>query len=433
MRGNKILSLVICGAGLLIAACGGGGSGASGVSASNSSHIFLNAVPDQSVTEGMLLQFAVASSPGANGVSFTASGLPDGAEFDTSSLQFRWTPSSSQIGTTVIHFVATDGTITDTLDASIRVIAASGGLAGAKTKTTDGVIMSSGQIQAVTCVAYWSDLQPAETTFDWSSLETCIADAYSYGKKAIASVLVAVDRGIDIQSTPEWVFAKGSPKIRIPGVSNVFPLYWDPVYQQAFSSFLNGLAAQYDGDSRVAFFLTTGYTSNVNVALAGEENTLVQALYESYGTVYDVNGNLITAAQGGDYANAILDILALWAGNFQNTQLAIVNKIASDPVAAEIEQSALAYKMGLLNNGLSTTFGEGPTAQYQRDIAGGINVGWFGVAPNGIPAGETLLSTIQSVVSGLDLRHVYMILDEDYWNNNPDALAWASANIGSAE
>lgn len=309
------------------------------------------------------------------------------------------------------------------------------GFVGAKVNSTiKSTIMSSGQIQAATCIAYWSDLQPTETTFDWTTLETCIAGADGFGKRAIASVVVAVDRGIDIQNTPEWVFTKGSPKIWVPGVSNVFPLYWDPIYQQAFSAFLTGLADQYDGDARVALFITTGYTSNVNVALAGEENPLVQNLYEAYGTVFDSKGNLVTAANGGDYAKAILDILNLWAGTFHQTRVAIINKITTiDAVAAEIEQSALQNKMDLLNNGLTSDFSSGGTAQYQRDIAGGLNVGWFGIAPQGIPSGGTLLSVIQSSVSGLDPTHVYMILDEDLWNSNPDALAWAAANIGVAK
>lgn len=312
--------------------------------------------------------------------------------------------------------------------------ASSQGLVGAKIKsTTKSKSMSSTEIQAVTCTSDWSSLQPQETVFNWTSLETCISGAAAKGKKAIPSVLVARDRGVNLQSTPEWVFAKGSPKIWIPNVSNVFPLYWDTIYQQAFSGFLTKLAQKYNGDTRIAFFLTTGYTSNLNVALAGEENSLVDSLYTARGKVYDSRGNLLTAAQGGDYAKAILTILAMWPTTFTKTQVAIINKLANDPVGAEMEQSALTYKMGLLNNGLTSAFTGTAKAQYQKDISAGLYVGWFGVAPQGIPTGGTLLSTIQLVVSGLDLSHVYMVLDESWWTNNPDALAWVATNIGSAK
>ncbi|MFC2004924.1 putative Ig domain-containing protein [Chloroflexota bacterium] len=83
----------------------------------------LEAVGDQSVDEGQLLQFTIAASD-ADGdpLSYSASNLPAGASFNSTSRNFSWTPGFSQAGNYPdVHFEVTDGTLTDSENITISV------------------------------------------------------------------------------------------------------------------------------------------------------------------------------------------------------------------------------------------------------------------------------------------------------------------------
>ena len=69
----------------------------------------LNSIGAKSVEEGNLVTFTVtASDPDGDGLTFSASNLPSGASFNTSSHVFSWTPGFGSAGNYNVTFTVTD-------------------------------------------------------------------------------------------------------------------------------------------------------------------------------------------------------------------------------------------------------------------------------------------------------------------------------------
>lgn len=81
----------------------------------------LVSIGNQSVDEGQLLQFKVSKDQDNSGLTFSASNLPVGSDFDASTQIFSWTPALNQAGTYSVIFQATDGTYIDSESISIIV------------------------------------------------------------------------------------------------------------------------------------------------------------------------------------------------------------------------------------------------------------------------------------------------------------------------
>lgn len=72
--------------------------------------------------EGSLITFTVsASDADGDALTYTATGLPNGAAFDPATRTFRWTPGYDQSGSYTLRFQATDGRSTDYEDITITV------------------------------------------------------------------------------------------------------------------------------------------------------------------------------------------------------------------------------------------------------------------------------------------------------------------------
>ncbi len=84
----------------------------------------LSQVGNRSVDENHALTFSVtASDPDGDAISYSATGLPSGASFGGGS--FSWTPSSSQVGSHNVTFVASDGNSQASETVTIFVVGAS--------------------------------------------------------------------------------------------------------------------------------------------------------------------------------------------------------------------------------------------------------------------------------------------------------------------
>jgi hypothetical protein len=71
----------------------------------------LNAVGDRTTNEGVSLTFTISATDADSSdvLTYTASGLPTGASFDSSTRTFSWTPSTNQVGSHSITFGVSDG------------------------------------------------------------------------------------------------------------------------------------------------------------------------------------------------------------------------------------------------------------------------------------------------------------------------------------
>ncbi len=82
----------------------------------------LTVIGDQSVDEGELLQFTVkAIDPDGDTLTYTATGVPEGAEFNPGTQTFSWTPKQGQTGSYEVNFEVTDGILKSDLVVSITV------------------------------------------------------------------------------------------------------------------------------------------------------------------------------------------------------------------------------------------------------------------------------------------------------------------------
>ncbi|WP_321390426.1 putative Ig domain-containing protein [uncultured Desulfuromusa sp.] len=81
-----------------------------------------SAIDPQSVAENSLLSFVVsASDVNGDSLSYSASGLPDGAAFDAVQQRFSWTPDYSQAGNFTVAFSVTDGVLSTSETVEITV------------------------------------------------------------------------------------------------------------------------------------------------------------------------------------------------------------------------------------------------------------------------------------------------------------------------
>ncbi len=83
----------------------------------------LNAIGDKTVTEGQNLQFTIsATDPYGDSLTYSASNLPSGATFSSTTHKFSWTPASGQAGSYPdVHFQVSDGILTTSEDITITV------------------------------------------------------------------------------------------------------------------------------------------------------------------------------------------------------------------------------------------------------------------------------------------------------------------------
>ncbi len=76
----------------------------------------------KSVVKMHTLSFTIsATDPDKNPLTYSATGLPSGATFSPSTRTFRWTPTTSQVGTYYVTFKVSDGKLTDSERVTITV------------------------------------------------------------------------------------------------------------------------------------------------------------------------------------------------------------------------------------------------------------------------------------------------------------------------
>jgi hypothetical protein len=84
----------------------------------------LATIENKTVSIGSPLAFTVsATDPDGNPLTYSASSVPPTAAFNPATRTFAWTPTSAQVGTYMVSFRVSDGSLTDTESALITVSA----------------------------------------------------------------------------------------------------------------------------------------------------------------------------------------------------------------------------------------------------------------------------------------------------------------------
>jgi Putative Ig domain. len=83
----------------------------------------MNPIGDKTVSEGSELNFIVTGSdPDSDSLKYSVSNLPSGAEFDTATHEFTWTPDYEDSNTYSVTFTVSDGSLSDSETISINVV-----------------------------------------------------------------------------------------------------------------------------------------------------------------------------------------------------------------------------------------------------------------------------------------------------------------------
>ena len=194
----------------------------------------------------------------------------------------------------------------------------------------------------------WMDLEPKEGEYRWDVIERDLEPWAKEGKKCWIEIRTADRRDREGRhGTPPWAYAKGIPKVGGNGGAT-YPVFWNESYQKMWGDFVRAFAKKFDGDPRIEFISTGGYSSGHEPNLTASDNERLAAEWKSAG----FDG--LTA--NGTYLNkAIKPILKLYRDAFKKTPIGQTVHVRTDFDQAMNEY---AGKMGfiLISNGFSVKF-----------------------------------------------------------------------------
>jgi hypothetical protein len=201
---------------------------------------------------------------------------------------------------------------------------------------------------AGTQLAYsWEELEPSPGDYQWQLIDADMHPWAVQGKKVWIEISTANKRDIGQESmkgAPDWIFDLGVPRIQAPGTA-AYPLFWHPRYQQLWGNFIRAFAAQFDGDPRIEFISTGGYSGGSEPSLAQDDNDRLMDQWQRHG----FDGFTPT----GVYLNqAIKPVLKMYSDAFEHTPIAQVIHTKSTFDDA-MNRYAADLRFIMLSNGLS--------------------------------------------------------------------------------
>lgn len=113
----------------------------------------------------------------------------------------------------------------------------------------------------------WDSIEGQKGIYDWSYLDSNIANARKYGKK----VMIRVTAG---ENTPEWVYREGAEQFFYTenGVNLCMPVPWDSIYLQEWTNFILELGVRYGNMQDIVTIHMTGPAKAGEMYLADYKN-----------------------------------------------------------------------------------------------------------------------------------------------------------------
>jgi hypothetical protein len=222
----------------------------------------------------------------------------------------------------------------------------------------------------------WADLEPTQGGYRWDVIEGDLEPWAKEGKKCWIEIRTAERRDREGRhGSPAWVFEKGVPKVGGEGTAT-YPVFWNETYQKLWGDFVRAFARKFDGDPRIEFVSTGGYSS-------GHEPNLSNADNERLGEDWRKAG-FDGFSTGGTYLNrAIKPILKLFHDSFHKTPLAQTIHVRSDFDLAMNEYAA-SLKLILISNGFSVKMDAAQRQEWRaRRETLGVKMGFAEWGPAG--------------------------------------------------
>ncbi len=251
----------------------------------------------------------------------------------------------------------------------------------------------------------WRALETADGVFNWTPLDTMIAEAALAGKKVSLSVQAGY-------LTPAWLYSEGVQSIRFvwdqpsgPAICTVqtMPVPWDPTFLQKWTAFVQAFGVRYNSNPAVAQVKLTGLNSKTQetflpIANGGPINN---GQCNSY--------NDIASWQAAGYTSIKVEaawqrIAASFAASFPSKPLTAMlvpggfppldasgNPIVGQPTDYQVSKDIIATGLATLgtafiaqNNGLSSTWVWKPLTQLSKHTTVGFQT--VGVMGNKLAA-----------------------------------------------
>lgn len=294
------------------------------------------------------------------------------------------------------------------------------------------------RFDAIVCRIDWNVFQPTSTNDAVTAdLELCIQAGADQNKKSILQLnFMPSDVGINQTAMPTWAKNAGARTVTDVNHTNVFPVYWDPIYKGFAKNAILKLLAIYNPDPRVAGYHTTGYSGVLPTSLAGEQTPRLCDNYRAEGLTTgdcDINAQSQTIASGSPYGAVVREMIGFWAQN--TTKPVIYNTRTLDPFSLalelEVDPVGVYTNVAVIDNGFRDCAGllAGPLSRFQGLQAAGHVVGWWSISINGFPEDANgnivpgaLADAIQCAVDNLDVQKMWFALSSSTWALYPDAI-----------
>lgn len=334
------------------------------------------------------------------------------------------------------------------------------------------------RVRAIEVRLFWSDLEPTRDSFNFDIIDSLIDDLDSAAEPK-QLVLAIIPTGTP-EITPAWFF-EDAAEFNYDLIyddcdpnSIKYPCFWDAGFQAEWEEMINSLAAEYEGNTHLAYIKTTGwsvgtlepqgYWSELGTPLHNLAHS-IKASDPSGWSCTDFDPD-ITGCESGSccghatcpvkidlrtddpWATAAETILSMWDNAFCATRLAAVVKIPlntdlrNDGYDAFID-SALSHHMMMMSNGLSeedhTCLRQYLCAWY-TDSETTATIGWSAVSGGAVT--DPMKFAIEATGAPYDsplcydpLSHAsYVTVGVNFIANtaNNDAITWILNHLDSA-
>ena len=194
----------------------------------------------------------------------------------------------------------------------------------------------------------WAELEPRYGVYNWELLEKDLEIWATHGKKCWIEISTCDRRGTGRRAalaTPAWLYEQEVPKIQGKSTAT-YPVFWNAEYQRIWGQFIREFAARYDGDPRIEFISTGGYSAGHEPNLTARDNQVLMDQWKAAG----FDGFHV----GGVYhKRAVVPILEMFTEAFRQTPLAQTIHVKT-PLDDAVNKFAASHGFILLSNGLST-------------------------------------------------------------------------------
>jgi len=189
------------------------------------------------------------------------------------------------------------------------------------------VILNDARIVGLDIGDQWADIEPTEGVYDWSSIDSQLAQAEAHGKKVALGI---TSGGVNV---PDWLladpdvqtfsFIDNNPYHSTYGQELTIPVFWDPIFLAKKIALIQAAGVHYAAHSSivvVACSFANATTIDWNIPNAPED--IANWLAAGYTTELMVNaGEMIVDATMAAFPNQNVTMpIGRGAGNLDPTQ-----------------------------------------------------------------------------------------------------------------